>query len=366
MHEMQATRVSSAGAAAASEAPEKAYEDGAAATRALRAQFGLALQTRPELVHESDYLFGGQAVRFHIAGRALARLVHQPFEHLAVDNRSDLPQLTIELWDEQETGIPYPSSMDGQSDGQPRMISSPDARFVGYRMPGSVTWFDRVEKYMVGWRVSGERLWTGERSKPLTYLLPIWYHDCGVLMIHAGLIALGGEGLLIGGPSGSGKTTATLACLLGGYDFLGDDHCGLQVTSDGRFVGHSFYSGARVAPKHLARFPRLADHAIVSNDPKDDKLLIPMSLSFPTQLRRSANIRAILLPRLGDLAESRLWPASKGEALLRLAPTSLIRQFGPGARGFERLTKLVTQVPSYWLKVGRDLAGIPSCIRDII
>lgn len=366
MREIEQTLADMTLSAVASEISEQPYENGAAEMRALRARFVQALGAHPELVHEAEYLFAGIYVRVRVVGHTLARHMHQPFEHLATEARHDSPQLTIELWDEEETSISHPRELRDQIEGAPRLVSSPDARYVGYLMSGSLTWFDRVEKYMVGWRASGERLWTGERSKPLTYLLPIWYHDCGILMIHAGLVALNAQGLIIGGPSGSGKTTTTLACLSAGYDFLGDDHCGLQATGNGIFVGHSFYSGARVAPKHLARFPWLACHAIPSNDPKDDKLLIPMSQVFPSQLRRSANVRAIILPHLGDRDESSIRPASKGEALLRLAPTSLIRQFGPGAGGFERLTELVNSVPSYWLEVGRDPARITSCLLELV
>ncbi|MEZ5247562.1 MAG: hypothetical protein R2707_20910 [Acidimicrobiales bacterium] len=43
------------------------------------------------------------------------------------------------------------------------------------------------------------------------------------LMMHAAVVALGDEALLLVGPSGRGKSTLSAAALVGGWDLLGDD-----------------------------------------------------------------------------------------------------------------------------------------------
>jgi hypothetical protein len=357
------------------------------------AAFDKARQARPDDVHESRYVFGGRGVRLRVIGRALATHIMRPFAHLQdAALPADCVELEIDLWDERETNVAHPSDSSqadlravesgatgwdvvGASDGEQSQrwrvggglaTSFQSGRVFRYVRPGAITWLDRGAGRAIGWRASGVQLPPQEQSKPLPLLLGIWYYDCDIHVVHAGLVAWRGQGVLVGGASGAGKSTTTLACLQTGFEFLGDDQCGLQALEDGSFLGHSLYGGARVAPGHVGHFPQLRAGAGPVQAVHDDKLLLFPAEVLPTQLARTATIRAIVLPRVAAAEQSRVRRASKGEALLRLAPTSLFTAFGAGARGFESLAQLVERVPCFWLELGRDIDAIPERVEAML
>jgi hypothetical protein len=309
-----------------------------------------------------------------IVGRRLADEFFRPFAHLETHEKdSPAPSLTIDLWDEEETGIS--PSVESTSDGLETSWSvaggllafPPDGRFVYYQFRESVTWFDRAAQHMVGWMASSQHLSLYERGKPLLLLLALWCHDGGVQLIHAGLVSRNGHGVLFPGMGGAGKSTSALACFDAGFDYLGDDYIGLQACQDGSFVGHSLYNSTWLEPDHMTRFPFLPPHAIHGKDPSEDKALVLLSRVFPKRLARSVPIRVLALPRVSQAGATRSRPASKAEALLTLSPTSLFAlPFRPGARGFQRLARLVEQVPCYWLELGRDLTEIPKRVAELL
>jgi hypothetical protein len=67
-----------------------------------------------------------------------------------------------------------------------------------------------------------------------------------------------------------------------------------------------------------------------------------------------------------DGIETRVRPASRGQALFGLAPSTIIVALGAGAKGFDRLARLVDRVPSYWLELGRDVTLIPDCVKRVL
>jgi hypothetical protein len=74
----------------------------------------------------------------------------------------------------------------------------------------------------------------------------------------------------------------------------------------------------------------------------------------------------VALPRVVDTSQPRLRPASKAEALLRLAPSSLFLGLPSGARGWDRLARLVARVPSYWVELGADAQPAPPLVQQIL
>jgi hypothetical protein len=77
-------------------------------------------------------------------------------------------------------------------------------------------------------------------------------------------------------------------------------------------------------------------------------------------------VRLLLLPRVVEMTRSRVVPATRSQALLRLSPSSLLLPVSWGARGLDRLTRLVESVPCYWLELGRDLQAIPKRIDEVL
>jgi hypothetical protein len=206
-----------------------------------------------------------------------------------------------------------------------------------------------------------------ERGKPLHVPLTLWYSDREIQLVHAGLVARNGEGVLLAGPGGSGKSTSALTCLGAGFRFLGDDYAGLELRGDGTIVGHSVFGSTWLEPEQLRRFPSLAPHAIHGRLPSERKPMVLLSPMFSDRLERSVPIRALALPRVADAAITRVHRASRAEALKQMVPSSLFEQLlRPGARGFQRLAQLVDRVPTYWLELGRSLESIPRAVEELL
>ena len=342
--------------------------DGADAFKVLDAAFEQATKRHPDSLHESFYTFGGRSVRMRIVGRELAKHIARPFSHLETHRGVGVvPQLTIDLWDENETSIRCQVRSAGNDRPWTEATAiSPDGRFLGQQLPNTLTCLDLDLERIVGSMAWSERVFIYERAKPLARPLLEWHNHGDVQMIHAGLVSRDGVGVLFAGQSGSGKSTSALACLRAGFDYLGEDYVGLQRLQDGSLVGHSLYNSVFLETDDLVRFPGLIPYAIKGRPPHEEKSAVLLSQVFPDRLERVVPIRALAFPSVGDGAETRVRPASKRDALVTLALSSLLRMPSPGISGFDKLAQLVEQAPCYRLELGRDLQTIPHSVEEIL
>jgi hypothetical protein len=132
--------------------------------------------------------------------------------------------------------------------------------------------------------------------------------------------------------------------------------------------GHSLYNSVFLETVHLTRFEELLPYAIKGRLPHEEKSVIILSQVFPERLKRTVPIQMLALLRVADTPRPRFRPASKGEALLALGPSSLLQipNRGLGVRGFNRLAQLVEQVPCYWLEVAGDLRSIADGVDELL
>ncbi len=316
--------------------------------------------------------FATYQVTLRVVGRALAEAVHAPLAHLRTDEAA--PDLTIDLWETGASGVAEPPVEIAQPHGRvwdlgySVLAMSADARFVSYALHRSVVWLDRHDSHIGGWFADGTDLSLHQRAKPLQMLLALWARDRGIHAVHAALVGRGQRGVLLAGRGGSGKTTAALAALQDGYTYAGDDWLGIGPAADGNeLVGHGLYSSALLESGHADRFAELHPRAVKSTYGPDPKSLLLLSQTVPERLVHSVPLCAVALPRVVDRTDTRLRPASRSEALLTIAPSTIF-EMGPraGRRDTERLFQLAEQLPAYWLEVGRDLQQIPRRIDDIL
>jgi hypothetical protein len=173
--------------------------------------------------------------------------------------------------------------------------------------------------------------------------------------------------VLFPGAGGAGKTTTSLSCLKAGFGYLGDDYISLERMPDGTYAGHSMYNTTWLEPTHMARFPDLVPHAHGGLLPGAGKKLILLNDVYPDRMRQTAPIRALALPRIVDAPRASWRPATKGEALLRIVPTSLLHIVPrPGREGMDRLAALVNSADCFWLELGRDLTSIPEAVAGLL
>lgn len=278
------------------------------------------------------------------------------------------PDLTIDLWDGEETGIRWPLAATGADIGDNGVVtSSADGRLLVHARPHAVVCLNRQERHLVGWIASSRRLSVVERAKPLHLPLTVWCSDQDLQVVHAGLIAHDGHGVLLAGVGGAGKSTATLACVSAGFDFLGDDCVALCLSGPAGIVGYSLYGSIALEPGHSGRFPLLSWSPAIDGSPgRREKSLVFASEVPAWRLRREASIRALAVLRIVDDPEPRLRPATRAEALLALAPSSLVKRAVPGRASLRRLATLVARVRSYRVELGPDLQLIPRAVERVL
>jgi ABC-type multidrug transport system fused ATPase/permease subunit len=220
---------------------DQASFNGAKTFRVMQDAFQWTLERHAEQVSESFYQFADQSVCIHIVGHKLAKHLVLPFSHLHIHGPAPhIPQLTIDLWDENETGICCrTNARENVSQWTEVGATSADGRFVGHQLPNTMTCLDRHTQHLIGSIAWGETVFLYERGKPLTMPLTTWYSDRNTPVIHASLVSRDGQGVLFAGWSGSGKSTSSLACPHDGFDYLGEDFVGLQKLPDGFFVEYS-------------------------------------------------------------------------------------------------------------------------------
>ena len=338
----------------------------------MAAKFNQARQ-RHRAIH-SYYSFAGLHARFRIVGRELSHCITLPFAHLETGiGNKDFVKLRVDLWDENAVGIPYPNDLvdlvepvSGLLFERRMIIGGDEERFIVSRCRTMITWFDRSRRHIIGWVPANERLSSYETGHPLRFPLLLWHADRNLQMLHAALVAKGGYGVLFAGKAGSGKTTAALSCLCAGFEYLGDDYIALQVVDDGSFIGHSLYSSAWLSDSHLSRFASLIPNCGRGMRPDQNRNPIFLYSQFAERLPCSALIRVVVLPRVSAGLFTRFRVASKREALLALAPTSILNLPSTGANALARMARLVDQLPCFWLELGTDLQSVPDSLDSLL
>lgn len=346
--------------------------DGAASFAAMQSAFEKARSGHPALVREFNYAFAGRRVQVRTVGKRLGESAGRSLAHLMIADGAQRQQsLTIDLWDESETGVGW--RMEAERDGlgiDHWFAVSTDRRFVVQERLHELTWLDRQAGQIVGWTVDARQFNLAERARVAYFPVLLWLNDQGLRLVHGGLVGQDDRGVVIMGESGQGKSTAVLTCLSAGMHSVADDHLWLEKSAGGGFVGHGLYASCNLRPHHAERFPSLVEHAIKGKPPAEDKLLVFLSPLFPNQIKPSLRIAALALPRVIDADISRIRQADKTEALLTAVPSSVTDwSFSrmPGrAERFAAIAELIDTVPCFHLEMGRDLADIPCCVREIL
>lgn len=315
------------------------------------------------------FALAGAPIRISAVGQRLASMVIRPFRHLAGARVSDTPPLTVVLWDEEVTGVPCPRiAREGRmpeqevDSGAGATLGTPDDRYVGHLRPGLCLWMDRQTRRIVGWCPSVSRLSDQDRGKPLQFALMLFQADREVPVIHAAYVAHEGRGALLIGKGGKGKTTTALACVSAGFDFLADDYVALQRSASDRFIGHSLYDSAWVTPHGRKLFSGQMPALGIPNRAGVPKMLVHLSETHPYQIKDSAQIHAVFSVNLTD-GGCACHSIPSAEALLALAPSSMLQLPVSGKLLFDRMAELVAVTPCYRLNVGPDPSALPGLIH---
>ncbi|MFN7999125.1 MAG: hypothetical protein U0Q18_36225 [Bryobacteraceae bacterium] len=309
---------------------------------------------------------GGRPVRLRFAGPCLENLLMPALEHLSTAPAGPAA-LTVTLFDTASTGIsPPPPPWQAAQQGPRGVIAGYNSvRFRTVYQPGAdvLLIYDSDERCGVYWSPDYRRVPYWEASFPLRSLFQWWLEDQPLQLAHAAAVGLPEGGVLIAGPSGSGKSTTALACLESDLLYAGDDHVLLGTSP---LWAHCLYNTAKLTPDVEPWFPQLA--AAISNRERcgSEKALLFLSRCAPEKLIAGFPIRALLVPRVTGLRETRLVRCSASEAFRALAPTTLFQLPGTGRRALDKLATVVRDAPVYRLELGTDLPGIPRTILRLL
>lgn len=308
-------------------------------------------------------------VRLRFAGSGLVPLVVPAFGHVraAPTEATSEPDLMVELWDAQTTGVAAPRFPWRTGDLGPRGevtalrdvgvhaifhggAQSPDEDFT------ALTIFDPRRSIVRFYVPAPGRVPQYERAAPLRAALHLALSGSRRMLVHAAAVAIGGRGVLLAGAGGVGKSTTAVAAALGGFDYLGDDYVVVDLGAS-RPEAHSLYCTAKLDPRAAAWFPALPPAAPAAPADGEKQVIIDIrQMSGADRPGRAATLAAIVLPRMAPGAATRLRPVSRGEALLGLAPSTIFQAPRRDRASLARLAELVRRVPVF----GLDLGGHPT------
>jgi hypothetical protein len=320
---------------------------------------------RHELVSKALQL-AGHVAHVRIVGRALAAALLAPFTHLEVTQGAS-PALRIDAWDQQATGIgcsvvPAGSALTGIG----IVVRSAKRRYFHLERSHSSMWLNDPESHIMAWFAAASSLTIEERSKPFYRVLFPWLARHRIKMIHAGLIARHGRGALVAGKGGVGKSTSVLSCLAAGFECLGDDYVGLAESGDATFTGFTLFSSCCIHRENMRRFPDLRSLVSEPNYPEEEKLMLVLADRFRDSFVASVPISVILLPRMSGNRATSIRPASRVEALMSIAPSSLLLMPEATSDAFGLIARLVDLVPAYWLELGGSRDEIQAAIKPLM
>jgi len=315
------------------------------------------------------YCIGEEHLCLRFASAALAAQLTPALAHLAAPPHP-APALTIMLWDAATTGVPLPplpATMQQPASSAELWGSYVHSeRFQAFWQPHYqlLTMLDRQQNAGLYWVQDAQQVPLAEGSAPLLTLLHWWLGQHKKQIIHGAAVGTAAGGALLVGKSGSGKSTAALAALHAGLHYLSDDYC-LVATAPTPTV-YSLYSSGKVHFADRARFPRLQLAQSTNHYADADKLIYFFASIFPSQIRPSLPLKAILLPTIRAVSKSTAYPISPAAALLALGPSTVFQLTGQKEQIFQHLGELVRQLPCYRLELGPDIAQTPALITEVL
>ena len=229
----------------------------------------------------------------------------------------------------------------------------------------ALSMFDAEARTGVFWVSSLARVHWWERAEPLRASLHWALNGEGRNLVHAAAVGDESGVVLIAGKGGAGKTTTTIASVLDGMQFVGDNY--VLASFEPEPVVHGIYHNVKLRPGTLELLPELASavNTLDVDVEGGEKYIVDVGRWRPDQVVSGVPVRALVVPEVVGSGETRVEPASGIEALLALAPTTIYQlPHNGGALG--AMADLARTVPTFNLKLGGDVHGGPAAIRDLL
>lgn len=316
---------------------------------------------------EFFYDIAGFKVCLRFAGEALIPLVTPALGHLLAESTPQ-PGLTVSLFDSISTlsqmpAFPWPKGRYWHRkplEGAERVSIKTDFDIAR----GVLSLLDTRSNLAIYWTKDYRNIPYYETGSPMLAILHWWMLNRGRQLVHGGAVGTAKGGVLLAGKGGSGKSTVALACLDSELSFAGDDYC--LLSSAGEPFIYSLYNSAKTDPGHLRNLlVHLADKVSNKEHLDSQKAILFLNKYFPGKIIKNFSCKAIILPKVSGLKESRLKSISSVSVLKSLAPSTIFQLLG-GEADFKNLVNFVRQLPCYLLEAGMDLSKIPPLISGLL
>jgi hypothetical protein len=325
---------------------------------ARRASSALSPETRSEVFSIGAVAFELVASRAPDAwlGGAFPRMTQHPGDKVAPHRLS--------VWDGTDAASAPPDRPWGPSAHEPLGVvaafSNDNVRCAFDLHTSSLIVYNYLRNSYYCWfpRIAELPAWA--KASPFRVALSWLCNLHGVQIVHGAAVAVDGKAVLLAGSGGSGKSTTALACAISGMSYLGDDYCAVEPAA-GKV--HMVYRTAKVLGSTLAMLPSLAPWLV-----NGDRLGVEKGVMFldssQVALARSAQLSAILLPRLGRGARARLTPATRNEALAAVLPSTIGGLMGGTSATPRAIMQLVRSAPAFHLELGADLESVVGVVAS--
>jgi hypothetical protein len=314
-----------------------------------------------------DLCIGGHTVRLQMAGARCRDAVSPAYAHLTRTEAAQEPDLTILVWETRGNGVkpPHPDWSKAQISVKGTIKEYSDqGQYASYIWGvGAAQVLSTSDKLAVYWIDDAEEIPYWERSFPFRQILSWWFGPLALQPVHAACVAWGDQGILMPGISGSGKSTTSLKLSLLGFDLLGDDYVLLDTTREPKVW--SLFRSAKLSDGSLKLLPELGGHARRYR-PLDEKLTVFWPPPEAGRMREAVDLAAIVLPKVTKAARTTLEPASPGEVVLSLAPTTINHLDVPAPKVLSMARDLSGRLPAYRLLLGSDFERSAEILKDVL
>jgi hypothetical protein len=198
------------------------------------------------------------------------------------------------------------------------------------------------------------------KASPFRIVLSWLCNRFHMQIVHGAALAIAGRAVLLAGAGGSGKSTTALACALAGFEYLGDDYCAVEPKA-GKV--HMVYRTAKLFGPSLEMIPHLADW-VDNRDRIDDEKGVIFLEPDDVRLARSAELTAILMPRVANERLTTIETATRDQAIKAILPSTIGGLMGGTSITPRLILELVRSVPAYHLVLGTDIAAVTDVVAS--
>jgi hypothetical protein len=317
-----------------------------------------------------DFKLANKKITISSAGERLLHLTTQALAHLEIDKiESNENPFVIYTWDEKETSVPLPEYPWITPEGlvEDSFIQFHlDYYFVSQFDNQTILYLYNFKKNVAFCIVKdADKLTNSFLSSPFFKLIALWASKQSFNILHAGCVSLNNKGVLIVGRSGKGKSSTSVQCAIDGLDYLSDDYILIDDTGE-KTIAYSILNSGKLKLNHIERFNKIKPSIRIGNLDQNNKPLFFLSTIFKDQVKRSTEIKAIIVPEITSNLSANYYRISSVEALKALAPSTLVQLRINGLNELKSLADLTRKFPNYCLEIGSDFEDISTKVKKII